>query len=419
MKLGPIHVVRDVTLRDMQQRMEQFHAQKHEAETEAARLREFLREPVNGISPRHTLMHAPDQASLPTGCSADMDPDTPEIRAAVARVVAAYQRTRAMYQPQAPGLWDGLEANNRPFVDALDRGDERTVQGFLRGLFESPMIFGLGYGVAGYAEVLRRFPHGNPHQLRFTDTLRSLAEAVAALPLTSPEQGPQADAQALSFDLDAAYREIQERTGLDADMPRLAAISGFELAGRFITTDALVHTYTLHRLRELGAKSDTSVVEIGGGYGCLAHLAHRAGVRRYTIIDLPWVAALQGYFLLRALPPEAVQLFGEAAAPVRVLPPGCFHDLPARSVDYLVNTNSLPEMGEPTGRAYLETARRVLRGTFLSINQEAQAPVAGCGPQLWVARLIDQMGGWRRLARSRYWLRRGYAEEVYQPVGDR
>jgi len=411
MKLGPIHVVADATMRQMQRLMAQFHAEAHAAATEAARLGEFLREPVNGVSPRHTLLHAPDAACLAPGETCPPDADTPEVRAAVARVVAAYRRARATFTPAAPGLWDGLEERNRPFIDALDRGDVEAVRLALADLFESPMIFGLGHGVAGYADVLRRFPDGNPHQVRFTDTLRSLAEAVAVLPLTSPEQAPAEDGHALDFDLVAAFRGVSAATGLALDFPEVASVSGFRVGGAFATTDALTHMYTLHRLRELGAGPTSAVVEVGGGYGCLALLAYRAGLRQWTVIDLPWVAALQGYFLLRTLPPGDVQLFGEPDAPVRVLPPASFHDLADGSVDYLVNTNSLPEMGAATARDYLATARRVLGGVFLSINQEAQAAVPDGGRQLWLARLMAD--GWRRLARSRYWLRRGYAEEVW------
>src|SRR5207248_799117 len=82
-------------------------------------------------------------------------------------------------------------------------------------------------------------------------------------------------------------------------------------------------------------------------------------VRRYTVYDLPWVNALQGYFLIRSLPGVAVRLYGEDAGDLRVLPYWKLNDEPARACGYLVNTDSLPEMGYPTARGYLPEIRRV------------------------------------------------------------
>ncbi|HUR53672.1 MAG TPA: hypothetical protein VMZ71_06055, partial [Gemmataceae bacterium] len=158
------------------------------------------------------------------------------------------------------------------------------------------------------------------------------------------------------------------------------------------------------------------VVEVGGGYGCLALLAHRAGVREYAIFDLPWVNALQGYFLLRSLPEGIVRLYGESGGTLRVLPYWKLDDEPAKSCGVAVNTDSLPEMGRDTAAGYLPKIGRVARRAFLSINQEAMAHVPGVGPQQCVSQLVDEFGGFAAVGRQRYWMRQGYAEEVYRPV---
>jgi hypothetical protein len=145
-------------------------------------------------------------------------------------------------------------------------------------------------------------------------------------------------------------------------------------------------------------------------------MAHRAGVRRYAIFDLPWVNALQGYFLIRTLPEGTVRLHGEDAGDVRVLPYWKLDDEPAGSCDVLVNTDSLPEMGHATAKGYLPKVRRVTRGVFLSVNQEAKAEVPGVGPQQCVAELVAEAGGFRAESRQRYWMRQGYVEEVYRPT---
>jgi hypothetical protein len=129
---------------------------------------------------------------------------------------------------------------------------------------------------------------------------------------------------------------------------------------------------------------------------------------------LPWVNALQGYFLIMALPPGAVRLYGETGGDVAVLPHWCVRSLPDGSVDHMVNSDSMPEMGVETARDYVRQISRLLRGggLFLSINQEGKGANADVGPQNWVAELIAEHGGFRAASRQRGWMRQGYVEEV-------
>src|SRR5204863_578259 len=138
---------------------------------------------------------------------------------------------------------------------------------------------------------------------------------------------------------------VEERTGLDISFPRVGAAYGCQVAGRFLSIDSLVHSYVVYRLRQIGATGSDRFVEIGGGYGALASMFGRNGFTDYTIVDLPWVNLLQGYFLIMGMPPDTVSLFGEPERDMKVLPFWTFADLPDRSVDYVINTDSLPEIG--------------------------------------------------------------------------
>jgi hypothetical protein len=117
------------------------------------------------------------------------------------------------------------------------------------------------------------------------------------------------------------------------------------------------------------------------------------------------------------LPAGTVGLYGEPPASIRLLPYWALDKEPDRSCDLAVNTDSLPEMGRATALGYLPKLRRVVRDVFLSINQEAKAPVPGVGEQHCVGELVSESGGWERLSRNRYWLRQGFVEEVYRPIG--
>ncbi len=67
-----------------------------------------------------------------------------------------------------------------------------------------------------------------------------------------------------------------------------------------------------------GTGPDVRVLEIGAGLGRTAYYAWRAGIRHYTIVDVPLTAVAQADFLGRTLGPEALTLAGEdAGGPVR------------------------------------------------------------------------------------------------------
>ena len=106
----------------------------------------------------------------------------------------------------------------------------------------------------------------------------------------------------------------------------------------------------------------------------------------------------------------------KCAGGLRIEPYWRLYSEPENACDFVVNSDSLPEMGEATARDYLGHIRRVCRTAFLSINQEAKAHYGGTEPQNCVRELIDKLGGFRCTSRQRHWLRQGYVEEVFEPM---
>jgi hypothetical protein len=94
---------------------------------------------------------------------------------------------------------------------------------------------------------------------------------------------------------------------------------------------------------------------VGGGFGGVALGLHRltSGTVRYAIYDFPIVNAMDGYFLLRALPEAAVVLYGESLDDDRpflaVLP--TWQIAERREADVNFNQDSLPEMPEADARS--------------------------------------------------------------------
>jgi putative sugar O-methyltransferase len=413
MRIGPIHLIRDATfrkLRQLEHLWDRFSAALSAASRAGNPLADRVYEHANG------LLHSPLCARVAPAHLDAPRPDPAADLAAAERVAAAFHRAKADYtEPPALSMWDRIGREKKEFLAALDRHDAPAVAAALGRMLASELTWGLGQVHPSHAELLKGEPPTHLH-LRFIDTLVSLAEVVRAARVTDMLQDPATHLRALDRDPDELFAASAARLGFDPSLPAVGGAFGFRVGGKLVTIDSLTHAYNAFRLRQLGAGPAEVVFEIGGGYGCLALMAHRAGLRRYTVYDLPWVSALQGYFLIRSLPAGAVRLYGEGDGEVRVLPYWKLNDEPAGACGLLVNTDSLPEMGYPTARGYLPEIRRVTARMFLSVNQEAKAVVPGVGPQQCVSELMDEDGGFEVLSRQRYWMRQGYVEEVYRPI---
>jgi hypothetical protein len=361
------------------------------------------------------LMHVIQNPALAPAEILDFDAVDDRARGAAARVVDAYRAAMAASQAPAKSMWTGIEGQQAAFLAAAGAGDVETVLGSLRRMFHTQLVWGLGRVHPLTPEHVRT-GQADGLQIQIADALVSLAEATGASPITSIEQqGLEIHFSSLRVDLDALLTDVVCRSGLEVEMPAAGGNYGCVIAGRRVSIDSLVHAYTPYRLKQLGAAPEARVVEIGGGYGCLAYICRRNGFGDYTIVDLPWVNMLQGYLLIMTLGPDAVSLFGESDRPVRVRPFWEFAGMADRSVDVVINTDSLPEIGAETARTYIADIARVTRRWFLSINQEAMADYPGVGRQQHVNWLAAREPGLRLLHRHRYWMRQGYVEELFAP----
>jgi hypothetical protein len=361
------------------------------------------------------LMHLPMHPALAPAVVRAFDAADDRSRAAAQRVVAAYLAATEAAQTAAPSMWAAIEGKQAAFLASARAGDLAAVQAQLARMFHTDLIWGLGrVHPLTPVHVLNGEPYGL--QVQVTDALVSLAEATGAARVTNIEQqGVDAHLNALAVDPAALVTAIVDRTGLVLDMPAAGGNYGCAIAGHEVSIDSLVHAYTPYRLKQLGVAVSDRIIEIGGGYGCLSYVCSRNGFSDYTIVDLPWVNMLQGYLLIMTLGADAVSLYGEPDRAVKVRPFWEFFSLPDRSVDVVINTDSLPEIGSETARRYIDGIARVMRRFFLSINQEAMAHYPGVGPQQHVNGMVALEPRLRLRHRQRYWMRQGYVEEVFEP----
>ncbi|HEX4466169.1 MAG TPA: hypothetical protein VH025_03205 [Solirubrobacteraceae bacterium] len=244
--------------------------------------------------------------------------------------------------------------------------------------------------------------------------LVSLAEVLGTVRTENPEQ----DSVGVAFRNSIAdvVEAVEASLGFTVDFPHVGAAYGIEPAGRLLPPETPEQIYAALRLRaaveaHVPAGEGRHVVEIGGGYGAMAYWFLRMMDVRYTVVDLPIINVLQGYFLAEALGHDNVSLLGEPPRTVTVVPNTSL-DAIQMPVSAVANKDSMPEIPEPAVVDYLEWTKRIRSAVFWSYNQEAAFPVDGT-PQTVVPEVVARVGGLTRVDRELSFLRRGYAIETY------
>jgi hypothetical protein len=335
------------------------------------------------------------------------------------RLIAAFARTSDA--GTTTGMWSWIaDTRQGSLADALRERNARRLADLLASMFQSEFVVGMAAGSLGSRAQSR--VGGRIWGLRTLDGLVSLGEAIGAIPAETPEQGSPGRS-IREAGVDGVAAAIEERLGVPLGFPDIGAPFGIRAGERVIPIDWPEQAYGAVRLRDalrgeaLACDETTNVVEIGAGYGGMAYWFARLcpAIGRYTIVDLPIVNVIHGYFLARALGPRAVSFFGEEPAQIAVVPDTALSSV-AAPVQAVANKDSMPEMTESVMDEYLRWAARTGVQVVFSYNQEASVSFHG-ERQGVVADGIARVGGFRRIRRDASWVRRGYVEEIYVARG--
>lgn len=352
----------------------------------------------------HDLFDAPRPEIKKTSRSIEVD------SALVARLLQNYRvLTRDFGKEFA--IWPDVA----PLHRALEAGDADDLAAQFGGLFQGNLLLGMGHAETLYFG--ERVWRPGFQELRMTDTLLALGEALGVVPMPNHAQMKITEyVDVMHTDQDALFGQIEADLGFSLEMPLVGNPPVFNLNGVETNADMVRHAYVANRIRQLGLRPYDAILELGGGFGSLGLLAHRAGFHDYTIIDLPVVGAIQTFFLGSALGSDKVSGYGEGRAPMRILPPPCIRAIPDKSLALTINMDSMPEIPRAEAMDYLREIRRTSR-QFLSINQEASAPhEVRSERQTIVADMVQEVGGFERVYRFPYWIIEGYVEELYRPI---
>jgi len=318
-------------------------------------------------------------------------------------------------------LWaDTLKEKYSKLTSALESENPETLASTLSSMFREGFVYGLASG-----DLVKHSTSTLGHKiwsLKYHDNITALAEFLGVVRKESPQQGRTA--QALNEGFDNLAAKIEDNLKVSIDFPDVGAPYGIMANDSLITMEHPEHIYVALKIHHatqsyLDEKNykKAHLVEIGGGYGGLAFWIQTLGrtpVQSYTIIDLPVINVLQGYFLSKAFHPSNVCFFGEspkAETLFHVLPTISFETI-NHKIDILINENSMPEMTEQIVEDYIRTAKDKVTGIFFSYNHEAYAPVSGIS-QVLVPEIVNRVGGFKCMARNISWVRNGYVEETY------
>lgn len=326
------------------------------------------------------------------------------------RLLAAYHKAikdEAMSPMRREGedLWTSLIRDELPdLMQAIDQKDAKGLSDFLQHFGESYVWFG---GITTCIDGYNRNLSKDHIALTYYDKLVCLAEYLGVVRFESPESGPWGDN--LQMDINKIIALIEDYLAISISPP-----SGAIYTDGLVTNKGLLHyrhinsLYSAVRLKELNA-TNQPCLEFGGGLGITALYASRLGIKNYTMLDLPITCLLAGNYLLNSMGGEAVSLYGEPQSDnnIKILPYWNCLDLPSEYFHTTLNQDSFPEIADNLLREFLLQIKRVTVNEFLSINHECFYPKT-------VNNFVSHTVGYKKKYRSKYWIREGYIEELWE-----
>lgn len=343
------------------------------------------------------------------------------------RVISAYHKAtsdKLVVERTTGKLWsESLKKYCGKLLTIMDSGNAKELAGALSMMFMQDFVYGLASG--SLVDNARSSLGAKIWSMKYQDNLISLAEYLGVVRAESTQQGLVT--HSLRESLDSIVAKIEAKIGISIGFPDIGSPYGIKANYSLITMEHPEHLYVALRVNQAvrdhsEGSRPLSLVEIGAGFGGLAYWImklRKITLNSYTIIDLPLINALQGYFLAQAFGASAVKLYGEApdnTAMISILPNFAVESEAVGKIDLLINENSMPEMPEEIVKKYIMFAKKHFTGLFFSYNHEAYSVVFG-KPQVSVPEVVENVGGFIRVSRNASWLRSGYVEEVYRSQG--
>ena len=307
-------------------------------------------------------------------------------------------------------IWTRIGNSQSDFFEILNNGNAEQLAAYLCNMNRQSATTGTVQGNREFVRLKRNFFYRRYIARMAADKILLLAEACGVIYLSNPEQTNHVKP---NIDFKEVVSKIEKSIGMSITPPDIdGGLLKIEIGNAKFNERDCNAIYTAQLL-----KTYKSICEIGGGSGRVAYWAFRMGIQDYTIIDLPQINVVQGFYLMSALGGNSVQLFGESkSAPIKIIPNTSYNQMTVASdYDVICNQDSFPEMSQEVAIEYLKwisTGKKNL----ISINHESQPRGIEGNQQCRVGSLFSGIKGYELISRQQYWLRRGYALEIWGPT---
>lgn len=341
------------------------------------------------------------------------------------RLLIAYKKAIADGRKEknfdAKDMWTFLKKGpHSEFFSLLQNENVRPLAFYLCNMSRMGITHGVTQGKLELDRIRTNAVYRKWFNLFILDSLIRLAEAIGVLTVENPEQG--IFGSAIFTNVDEVIEKIEDCLKIKIIPPNVEG--GLY---KLLTSKGGVHfrdisaIYTSWRCKDLlKGMSDPSLCEIGAGIGKVAYYSWLLGIKDYTIIDLPHINILQGFYLSKSLPSAKITLYGEKVGKgqsISVLPDWTFMKMNSKQFSMTLNQDSLPEISRKAALAYLNQIKKNTKNLFLSINQESKnTMMIGALRQNVVSELVFDAKSYERIYRFPHWMREGYVEELYKIV---
>ena len=289
-------------------------------------------------------------------------------------------------------VWDINVQLHGEIIEYIKIRDYDNMFDYMKKLFAKDITHGTAGGAEQYHNLSSNKSVYDSYLVLIFDKMLCLYQQLGFLPPFNPENYAftrKQDAYS-KIDPNEIFRNIHAQFGnLDVSAPKYSGGAlGIETQfGIYTERDIMSLSIALEVSRKYADKN-IKICEIGGGVGHLAYYLHKLGFTNISIVDLPTVSVSQMYFLGDNLGKNDIKL----------LSPDEF----TGKYDLVLNVDSLPEMGEPTAKGYIDLITQN-SNHFISINHEDNERGFS----------VNSLCNMKKVCRFPFWLRRGYLWEEF------
>ena len=317
-------------------------------------------------------------------------------------------------------LWNDIRGRQTQLHELMNEGESEKIYNYLISSPTRSICNGVLQGDSE-TKMLRMNRRYRNLQSRITvNRFVSLLEGIGrGFLVQNPEQGEWGVKK--DFNFEAALQHLDDEFGVTVQPPLIYdGLLQTSVGNRkFNQVDIMALNASLQIKNILKSSDSKSILEIGAGSGTTAYWCNRLDLGPIQIIDLPHVAVLQAFYLLKVLPGASILLYGETQVPeqpdITIYPHWAFHELPKISPALVFNQDSFAEMPKTVVHKYLSWIIDTHATYLLSINHESAATYNSVlTAQVNLSSLIQTKLAFKSISRHPNWVRLGYVDQLWK-----